>query len=69
VTPLHVVFDTVAQLAAEQGVGVERSELIGLTPARVMLAAAAHYLKLHGFHPASTVEEAIQQARAKIATR
>lgn len=68
-TPLHVVFDAVARLAAEQGVGVERSELIGLTPAHVMLTAAAHYLKLHGFQPSNTVEGAIQQARARMSTR
>lgn len=66
-TPLHVVFDEVGRLAAQQGVGVDRSELIGLTPERVMLAAAAHYLKLYDFQPTSTVEGAIHQARAKAA--
>ncbi|HAJ38153.1 MAG TPA: glutamate formimidoyltransferase [Chloroflexi bacterium] len=61
-TPLHVVFDEVVRLAHQQGVGVTHSELIGLAPEQVMLAAAAHYLKLRGFRSTDTVEGAIQQA-------
>ncbi|HHY58604.1 MAG TPA: glutamate formimidoyltransferase [Chloroflexi bacterium] len=61
-TPLHVVFDEVARLAGQQGIGIARSELIGLAPEQVMLAAAAHYLKLQDFRPVHTVEGAIQQA-------
>ena len=61
-TPLHVVFDRVTQLAAAQGIAVDRSELIGLMPEQVMLAAAAHYLQLGEFSPAGTVEGAIRQA-------
>ena len=59
-TPLHVVFDAIARLAAEHGVRIDRSELIGLAPQQVMLAAAAHYLKLPNFSPAQTVESAIR---------
>lgn len=62
VTPLHVVFDEVARLAQQQGIGITHSEIIGLAPEQVMLAAAAHYLKLRGFQPIATVEGAIQQA-------
>lgn len=67
-TPLHVVFDAVVRLAEQHGVGVTHSELIGLAPEQVMLAAAAHYLKLHDFRPTSTVEGAIQEARARQAS-
>lgn len=62
VTPLHVVFDRVTQLAAEQGIAIDRSELIGLMPEQVMLAAAAHYLKLEESAAANTVEGAIRRA-------
>lgn len=60
-TPLHVVFDTVARLAGEHGVAVDRSELIGLAPQQVMLAAAAHYLKLPMDEAERTVENAIRR--------
>lgn len=65
VTPLHVVFDEVARLAQQQGIGVTHSEMIGLAPEQVMLAAAAHYLKLRGFQPAATVEGAIRQVASR----
>ena len=60
-TPLHVVFDTVARLAGAQGVAVDRSELIGLAPQQVMLAAAAHHLKLPMDEAERTVENAIRR--------
>jgi len=62
-TPLHIVYDAVTQLAAAQGVAVDRSELIGLIPQQVMLHAAAHYLRLRNFEAGQTVETAIQHAR------
>lgn len=61
-TPLHVVMDEVSRLAAERGVAVDRSELIGLIPQEAMLQAAAHYLKLPGFHRLQVVENAIAAA-------
>ncbi len=64
-TPLHVVFDTVARLAGEHGVTVHRSELIGLAPQQVMLAAAAHYLKLSIEEAERTVENAIRRKAAE----
>ncbi len=59
-TPLHVVYDEIARQAAEQGVAVDRSELIGLMPQSVMLQAAAHYLRLPDFSAQRTIEGAIQ---------
>jgi glutamate formiminotransferase len=58
-TPLHVVYDEIGRLAAEHGVAVDRSELIGLIPQAVMLQAAAHYLRLPDFTAARTVEGAM----------
>ena len=58
-TPLHVVYDEITRQAAEHGVAVDRSELIGLMPQSVMLQAAAHYLRLPDFTPERTIEGAI----------
>lgn len=59
-TPLHVVFDTIKQLAANQGVAVDRSELIGLIPQTAIMQTAAHYLQL----PDLTAEHMVEQALA-----
>lgn len=64
-TPLHVVMDAVSRLAEEQGVTVERSELIGLIPQEAIIQAAAHYLKLPDFHAGRLVEEAIRRKQAE----
>lgn len=61
-TPLHVVYDEITRLAAEQGTTVDRSELIGLMPQSVLMAAAAHYLRLPDFTTERTVEGAMQRA-------
>ncbi len=60
-TPLHVVMDEVSRLAAESGVSVARSELIGLIPQEAVFQAAAHYLKLPDFQAGRVVEEAIRR--------
>ena len=41
-TPMWRVFDEVARLAAEEGVGLEESELIGLAPQAAFDGVAAH---------------------------
>jgi glutamate formiminotransferase len=64
-TPLHVVYDEIARLAFEQGVAVDRSELIGLMPQSVILQAAAHYLRLPDFTAERTIEGAIQRRAAE----
>ena len=63
-TPPHVVFDAVCRLAAQQGVAVDRSELIGLMPQEALLQAAAHYLKLSDLRAEATIETAMQRAQA-----
>lgn len=44
-TPLHEVYDTCCEKAAERGMRVTGSELIGLVPLEAMLAAGRHFLK------------------------
>ena len=62
-THVHEVFDTITRLAAEYGVSVARSELIGLAPQAAMLQAAAHYLKLPNFSASNTIEGALAHAK------
>jgi glutamate formiminotransferase/formiminotetrahydrofolate cyclodeaminase len=47
-TPLHRVFDEARRLAAEFGVRVTGSELVGLIPLEAMLQAGRHYLRQQG---------------------
>ncbi|HUG28269.1 MAG TPA: cyclodeaminase/cyclohydrolase family protein, partial [Gemmatimonadales bacterium] len=44
-TPVHVAFDEVCDKAAERGMRVTGSELIGLVPLQAMLDAGRHYLR------------------------
>jgi len=45
VTPVHIAFDEVCRKAAERGVRVTGSELVGLVPLSAMLDAGRYYLK------------------------
>ncbi len=45
VTPVHVAFDEVAQKAADRGIRVTGSELVGLVPLKAMLDAGKYFLK------------------------
>jgi glutamate formiminotransferase/formiminotetrahydrofolate cyclodeaminase len=44
VTPVHVAFDEACARAADRGIRVTGSELVGLVPLRVLTDAADHYL-------------------------
>jgi glutamate formiminotransferase/formiminotetrahydrofolate cyclodeaminase len=44
VTPVHVAFDEVSRAAAERGIRVTGSELVGLIPLKAMLDAGRHFL-------------------------
>ena len=59
-TPVHVVFLQVARLAAEYGVEVEESELIGLMPRKALEMAAAGLLKLSDFDSGRVVETRLE---------
>lgn len=45
VTPVHVAFDEVARAAAERGIRVTGSELVGLIPLQAMLEAGRYFLE------------------------
>ena len=47
-TPLHVVFDTCDERARAHGLRVTGSEIVGLVPRDVLLAAGRHYLTRMG---------------------
>ena len=63
VTPLWRVWDTVRELAAQDGVALLESELIGLAPLASLLAVAEH---ADGSSPASTNAEG-EEARLQVA--
>jgi glutamate formiminotransferase len=62
-TPVHVVFLEVTRLAAEYGVEVEESELIGLMPRKALEMAAAGLLKLSDFDPSRVIENRLESGR------
>ncbi len=43
-TPVHVAFDEVCRKAADRGVRVTGSEIVGLVPKKVLIDAGKHYL-------------------------
>jgi glutamate formiminotransferase/formiminotetrahydrofolate cyclodeaminase len=45
VTPVHVAFDEVARKAAERGIRVTGSEVVGMLPLRCMLDAGRYFLR------------------------
>jgi len=48
VAPLHAVFDAACREAEERGLRVTGSEIVGLVPREVLLAAGRHYLHKQG---------------------
>jgi glutamate formiminotransferase / formiminotetrahydrofolate cyclodeaminase len=45
ITPVHVAFDEAVKSAADRGIRVTGSELVGLIPKQALLDAADHYLR------------------------
>jgi len=62
VTPVHVVFDQVCELAAQMGLRVTGSEIVGLVPQEAMLAAGRHYLARQGGYPGVSEADVIAMA-------
>ena len=58
VTPLHLAFDTCDERARERGLRATGSEIVGLVPLSVLLAAGRHYLAKMG-RPTGVPEPAI----------
>ncbi|MCM1067408.1 MAG: glutamate formimidoyltransferase [Muribaculaceae bacterium] len=44
-TPLHVAFDEVCRAAAERGIRVTGTEIVGLVPKRALVEAGKHFLR------------------------
>jgi glutamate formiminotransferase len=61
-TPLHVVFERVRELAAAQGVEVAASEVVGLLPTEALTMTAAHSYRLRHFGPAAVLEDSLLEA-------
>src|SRR5437763_1183912 len=61
ITPLHVVFDTCEERARERGLRVTGSEIVGLVPRDVLLAAGRHYQQRMG-RPTGVSAAALMQA-------
>ena len=56
-TPLHVVFDAVCAMAAQAGVRVRGSELIGLIPRAALDLSAGHDLRWLNLSPSRVLGE------------
>jgi glutamate formiminotransferase/glutamate formiminotransferase/formiminotetrahydrofolate cyclodeaminase len=56
ITPLHVAFEAVRARAAEQGVAVAGSEVIGLVPQAALVQVAGHGLALEQFDATQVLE-------------
>ena len=61
-TPLHIVFDKVATLAAERGLRVTGSELVGLAPLSVLTEAGRYFLDKQKAASGQPVPELIHTA-------
>jgi glutamate formiminotransferase len=64
-TGLNTVFEMVSRLAAERGVEIEESELIGMMPREALERAAAGFLKLRGFDSNRVVENRIESLQSR----
>jgi glutamate formiminotransferase len=62
-TPIATVFEAVKREAAQRGVNVLESEIVGLVPGAALSAVAAHYLQLVGFDESQILEARLHQAR------
>ena len=56
ITPIHVALEAVRTRAAEQGVAIAGSEVIGLVPQAALVQAAAHSLALEQFDATQVLE-------------
>jgi glutamate formiminotransferase/formiminotetrahydrofolate cyclodeaminase len=61
-TPIHEVYEEARRLAADVGLSVTGSEIVGLVPREALLAAGRHYLARQGLSPAAPEPELIHVA-------
>jgi glutamate formiminotransferase / formiminotetrahydrofolate cyclodeaminase len=60
ITPLHVAFEAVRARAAEKGVAVSGSEVIGLVPQAALVQVAGHSLALEQFDSTQVLETRLE---------
>jgi len=63
-TPLHVVFDAVADLCARRGIEIAGSELIGMIPAAALEASRGHDLRWLNLRPELVLENCLRGTNA-----
>jgi glutamate formiminotransferase/glutamate formiminotransferase/formiminotetrahydrofolate cyclodeaminase len=61
-TPLHVAFAAVQSQAAERGVSVAGTEIVGLVPRAALVETAKEALRLDHFEPSHLLEAQIEDA-------
>jgi len=61
-TPVHRAFEEVKREAAQHGVGIVGSEIIGLIPRRAIEMTADYYLKIENFSPALVLENRLEES-------
>lgn len=62
-TPIYRVVEMIRREAARYGVGIERSELVGLLPQQALIDAAVWYLQLDNFEPGLVIENRLTEER------
>ena len=60
ITPAHIVFDRVEELAKELGARVTGSEIVGLVPKEALLQSGRHYLRKQGMTTGVSERELIE---------
>ena len=63
-TPVHIAYEAVCAAAADLGVAVAESELVGLLPAEAALSAASRHLGLPELTPRQIIDLAVHQDAA-----
>jgi glutamate formiminotransferase len=63
-TPLHVVFDAVAEKCRERGVEIAGSELIGMIPEAALAGSRGHDLRWINLRPQLVLEERLREVGA-----
>ncbi len=63
VTSLATVYDKIAQMAADAGVNVIESEVVGLVPAKSLTDSAVEHLKVADFNDGQILDNRLDEAR------
>jgi glutamate formiminotransferase/formiminotetrahydrofolate cyclodeaminase len=62
VTPLHAAFDACAEAAAQRGMRVTGSEVVGMLPKKCLVDAGRHYLRKQKWSEGASDEDLISLA-------